>query len=1480
MKPGSRIDNRYILEKKLGAGNSGEVFLARDRIQQDCRVALKILHKNTLPSRAEEFSREFLTLSKFNHPNIARVYDFGITSEGRLYFSSEFIDGQDLLTFRKEHNQEEVLLEILVQICRGLEHIHSRGYIHYDIKPGNILVLEEKGVFRAKILDFSLAGKASNLVKGTLEYIAPEVIKGLPVDPRADFFSLGVTLYQTLIGRLPYKKTGKLEIFQSHLQNEQTPVQGTLSPPWQEVLIRLLDIEPSQRFQTANEIIQSLNKNFQKTFDLGTGSTKKSYLSSGQWIGRSKELGLLKTMAKEVFPRLNYSFYFQSLEDEILHSQEWDKIRNKRVCLISGRTGIGKSRLLKELKYFLQIHRVPLLFGSCKDYWERAYGPFEDILRQAAVLFPQFAQDSERLLAELDQSGQTWKDEEEGGEREVETSERWKFLEGMVQFFLDLAGAHPYVIFLEDLHLADEGTEALFEYLTRNLYISPNKLNYEEIISPSPFQSSLLLFTTFNEERAKEEVSEFLKGLSIEKETFVIPLQPMEKGEVRDLLCSMFNWKEVPPLLFEFILEVGEGNPLHTKELLLSLMEDGVLYPSKQGWAFQEKIPQRLGSLLEVLNRRLHKVEPDKMKLLEWFSVFNRPLSLSLLQEVSSFSLEALPPLLESLLESKILKKNLGEQGFLYVLSHPYYRRILYDGLSASRKKQLHRKVAGGLIRFLDHFPSISLEEIVHHLSLGKTTRKLTQYSLLAAMKNRDLHAHDRAAYYFEIALSQLSTPSIKGEKVAWELAKIYELKGNFQKAIPLLETLAGSTHKTRSIQAAKGLVRLFIHTKNFHRAEEFLTSLISEASSFSQEDQRELQNSLATLCITQGEVDRGIEISNHLASEMEGEEGIDESSQRAILFNNLGVAFLLKNEYKKAQDYFLQSLDIWKKKHNPHQSAKILVNLGNCSLYLGELREGAQYYKEALQTLMETGDLYHTANCLNNLGALYLWGGRFKKSLTYHLESYRIRRKIGSSQGIAMSLCNLGKAFSGLGKYTESLSLLQESLRLFEDLGDGEGRIVSRLCLCEIFTFLGDLSRGSELLQEAEEIGLGLQNSYYLARIWSQKGRIFYLEGHFEKAEEVFWKAFETLDHLKVRKEKNMCLLDLIELKIQQKDLIESKNLLKKLEIRPKEIFKDMVVRYHFLLGRLREEEGDLEGGSATMERALGMSEEMEDPAHELEAFYSLGHIFHRMGKYATAGKYYIRAMEKIKGIYMSLSVTQQKLFLRDLRRQKIKENMYSLKEEAENREKEILKDLEQTKKKSPRLFQDTPLSGKPLTSEEMDKIYLNPIHFRRIWEEHRLLLKFQEINRHINSDLHLSHLLPTIIKASIDLTGASKGYLIRKFRDSWNFEVAYEKGEGEIESPDLSDEEFLQKSFEEGKPELVKASSSRPSVLIVPLRARSHIIGLIYMKKKGPSSFSPRHMDILETFGKQAAISLENAFLVEKAKKVRKLLEDQEKK
>ncbi len=277
------INNRYRITAKLGIGGRGQVYLAEDLLYNNRKVALKTILKKVINSESiQDFKHEFEAMTRLRHPNLAVVYDFGFdATENNYFLVIEYIEGitSNRWAGGKESQQ---LLDVFVILVRTIGLIHNCRILHRDIKPENIMITSDGTV---KVLDFGLAdlGRANPDSKGTLLYMAPEVLRG-HADERVDIFSLGITFYTLLTGQKFYPDASDTFFNYNTLLNstqfvpqQQASLQKIKDSNLRTIIEKMTAFNSSERYQSCSEIIADINLKLDKSYQLESEATVQDY---------------------------------------------------------------------------------------------------------------------------------------------------------------------------------------------------------------------------------------------------------------------------------------------------------------------------------------------------------------------------------------------------------------------------------------------------------------------------------------------------------------------------------------------------------------------------------------------------------------------------------------------------------------------------------------------------------------------------------------------------------------------------------------------------------------------------------------------------------------------------------------------------------------------------------------------------------------------------------------------------------------------------------------------------------------------------------------------------------------------------------------------------------------------------------------------------------------------------------------------------
>jgi len=283
---GTTLADRYRIDALIGEGGMGRVYAAEHVLMRK-RLAVKVLHREltTMPEVVARFEREAMAAANIEHPNVAAATDFGKLPDGAVFLVLEYVQGKSL---RDEIAAGPIAadraLHITRQVAAGLGSAHALDIVHRDLKPENVMLVEKGGdpdfvkvldfgIAKVPIGDVALAGTTpahtpitkAGMVFGTPEYMAPEQALGQPVDGRADLYALGVILYEMLSGSRPFSSQSQVGILGQQLSKAPPPISerapGIVVPPTvEQVAMKLLKRDASERFQSAAELVETVNR--------------------------------------------------------------------------------------------------------------------------------------------------------------------------------------------------------------------------------------------------------------------------------------------------------------------------------------------------------------------------------------------------------------------------------------------------------------------------------------------------------------------------------------------------------------------------------------------------------------------------------------------------------------------------------------------------------------------------------------------------------------------------------------------------------------------------------------------------------------------------------------------------------------------------------------------------------------------------------------------------------------------------------------------------------------------------------------------------------------------------------------------------------------------------------------------------------------------------------------------------------------------
>jgi tetratricopeptide (TPR) repeat protein len=733
------LPSRYRVERLLGRGSQKSVYLALDEtLGRYVAVSAVDLQQDQELERLHE-ARAMARIG--DYPNVVTIYDV-IEQRDRLYIVSQYVAGGDLARALRDHGTEfrplQRAVRIGAQICRALLHAHENGVAHLDVKPANIF-LDEKG--DALLGDFglsSLSGLEANPAwgfAGTPAYAAPERIRGASGGPRCDLYALGCVLYELVTGRPPLVGEDGPQTLQMHLETAVTPAR-TRRPEvpraLDELLLRLLAKNPSDRPVSANEILSALEGFLRsplleaegppriaaRSDALPTGTVWRGVATAPPFVGRAEQLRA-----------------FDHILDEVAKGRP-------RVVFVSGEAGIGKTRLIRELRRRVEDRGALYLCGQAHEDFPVPHGPFLEAISPLAHRISELKTNSQPVLREFLGLGDGQGDPATAHDSDRNRHRLFVALSEALERF---AAQTPIVVTLDDLQWADSASLDLFEHIATALC---DRGEREAI--------RLLLVASFRPTDPDQRGGRLHARLAREPLCETLAVTGLEEHELHRLLVGM-GIRRPSDQLVHSLHEATGGNPLFASEIVHQLRRDNRI-EERRGFAVTTGGLADLEAPPSVSNAIAQRIEdlPHPCRIAVGIaSLIGAKCPLPLLAAAMGKTETDIVEALEDAVQAGVLI----DEGHRYRFPHPLIRRAVSDQIPAIHRQRLHLEIAECVERGAKgQIGPVALDLAYHLVRAGTSAqpRRVATYATLAADQVLAKFAWREASDLLEAAIAAL----------------------------------------------------------------------------------------------------------------------------------------------------------------------------------------------------------------------------------------------------------------------------------------------------------------------------------------------------------------------------------------------------------------------------------------------------------------------------------------------------------------------------------------------------------------------------------------------------------------------------------------------------------------------------------------------------------------------------------------------------
>ena len=698
-------------------------------------------------SNAMALANEFRFLASLRHPNIVSVLDFGFDENRFPYFTMDWLAHARPISEVSQTLDAAGRVELIVQVPRAMVYLHRQGIIHCDLKPSNILVTRDGTV---KLLDFGISEDRGGpehpgLISGSVAYMAPEVLNGQQPTEASDLYALGTVMYEVFSGRHPFERGDRDKLIRQVLYD--APDFGAVAatgvePRLVEVVKRLMAKAPEQRYSSAAEVLNTLAGIIGRPDVIETVETRESLLQSARFVGRESQLSDLR----------------RAWHDTCHHG-------TPRFCLVGGESGVGKSRLMEEMRVHALVNGGLVMRGQAVDRGAASYQLWRDTARHLALREDLSAFEASALKSIVpDIASFVGHPVPDAPELDAQAAE--ERLKRLIVALLARCET-PTLLMLEDLHWAGSDNLSLLQRVVEGVANHP-----------------IMIVANYRSEEAP-----YLKDLF--PYAHHIQLERFEKQELMTLARSALGelGSDRSASVVDVLYHETAGNAFFAVEALRSLAAQAGSLDNVGRVAISRDM---LGANLDSLIRfRLKRIPLPLQRLLQLAAVQGRVIDAAVLKEAAR--LEHDVALLLSIASAQGI---VSAQELSYQFAHDKIREGLIASVDRAELPRLHEQVATIIERV--HADTID-EHVValamHWKEAGSNPHKERHFAALAGRQLLERGSYKQAIPQLTRAL-ELSRQAADGDPPVAELERAlgeaYFSDGQMQEARASLSRSVG----------------------------------------------------------------------------------------------------------------------------------------------------------------------------------------------------------------------------------------------------------------------------------------------------------------------------------------------------------------------------------------------------------------------------------------------------------------------------------------------------------------------------------------------------------------------------------------------------------------------------------------------------------------------------------------------------------------
>ena len=1016
------INNRYKIDKGIDETPNGTVYMVTDLWNKDKKLFLKTFNYNKHIPQIDYFISEFITISNIKHKyllaseefNIIKSIDREIIRVIQYYYVTEYVDKPTLEDVREKLNLKE-RLTIIQQICTVLDFLHFRGFVYKHLTPKDVYIFENGNI---KIKDLiSVEDKFMSIDYDVLDrhFISPEVLLNREnIDYNADMYSLGMII-QYLFPEF-YEILSDGVIMDNRFKLSESQINFLVNTS-----NNLTRKNTYNRVGELSSIILDINKYFSLDYTVDYKKEREHLNFNTKIVGREKEIDRLIHIDNNIF----------------------NKDKTTKSLLVEGEIGVGKTRFLNEIAQIMEFRGREVYQQDLKAKENISLKSITEILKQMIKTAPEYliqryGSELVKVIPELAHV--------EGikpSTNLVKEKEILRMYDRISNFIIDLSKLKPIYIIIDNFNNADDDTLKLINYMLQNKK-----------------EAYLFLILSYNSdfmeqyELANYLIDDWLLKRHIEE----IKLPKLTLQEAGEMVKNILGMKFKPLKFSAALLKEALGNPRYIELILQELYAIGELSIKDKIWYLMTigyKDIFMPSNIDDTLKKQLNHLEDEVLQLIKIISVFNAPVSKSILLQMLYIDTDRLNERIEKLVSMRLLDERVGDWGYSYTIYNMQLKKLLYHDLKDEEKERLHRKAAEVLEESYNFENIDNIDELIYHLTLSNQNSKAVKYLLHQAKKMEPtLCAQSISMWERAYELMDDMDSELKLE-VLLNIGKSNQTTGNNDKALEIYDQVLKASLKLGDIkyavQAKNYIGEVYLRRNEVDKAEKVILEAIKLAEEISSIDGLlKAKTLLVKVYSTKDETVKALEEANHALALVNKH---SKGEFLGTIYNQLGIVFYLKGDMVSAKEFYEKSIESYQKVENHLESARPLNNLGNIyNDYYGDKVKSMECYNRGLEICNRYNYLDVELVFLNNIGETYIESYDYEKAKKYIEKARNIALEIEDKSMLFLTNINLGQIYLIIGEFDNAFNCYNVAKDEYE-----RSSSLSKELICQYYDFIGN---------------------------------------------------------------------------------------------------------------------------------------------------------------------------------------------------------------------------------------------------------------------------------------------------------------------------------------------------------------------------------------------------------------------------------------